>query len=378
MRIKKFNEFDILDSISESRVYFLDDLSNKLRRMCYDTDDYWAGKLLRAQGKNIDSDTTFLNLDGENFSFSKEADIKKAYSELSDKLFNDEEEYHSIGNYLGNIEQNNINGFSNRGKVKMGKVIKKLIPEINDRELEKMVNSLKSETSGYKVILVKGDDIKEYYKRENCDSSLLDYGTLDNSCMMDKVNKKPHIFDIYTKNPEVCQLAVMLNDKGELVARALVWKITELQRRSSDDDFYKDEFWENIPGYVEKGKYFKVDNLLFMDRIYYTKDWMSNYLQQWAIKNGMMFKLNSSFIYKGNHCYPLINVKVNKIGYRNFPYLDTLNYYQVKESILSNGRIGREFSLNSTRGSYDSLGNVKQVISDRATNYIRRFKDYLK
>ena len=26
MRIKKFNEFDILDSISESRVYFLDDL----------------------------------------------------------------------------------------------------------------------------------------------------------------------------------------------------------------------------------------------------------------------------------------------------------------------------------------------------------------
>jgi hypothetical protein len=37
MRIKKFNEFDILDSISESRVYFLDDLSNKLRRMCYDS-----------------------------------------------------------------------------------------------------------------------------------------------------------------------------------------------------------------------------------------------------------------------------------------------------------------------------------------------------
>ena len=26
MKIKKFNEFDILDSISESRVYFLEDL----------------------------------------------------------------------------------------------------------------------------------------------------------------------------------------------------------------------------------------------------------------------------------------------------------------------------------------------------------------
>ena len=145
----------------------------------------------------------------------------------------------AINNYLGKYEQDNIKELKNRGRVKMGKVIKKLIPEIPDKDLENLVNSLKSEQSGYNIKLVKGKDILKYYKTESCDPNLLKYGSLRNSCMMDMESKKPHIFDVYSKNPEKCQLAVMLNNSGQLVGRALVWKIDEITKKFYDEEINK-------------------------------------------------------------------------------------------------------------------------------------------
>lgn len=396
-KYKSFNQIDI-ESIDESRVYFLNDLNRKLQELVFDGNE-WAGKLLQAQGTDIDSDTTFLNLDGENFSFSKEADVRRLSDPTHAKeLFDDPiDEIHPprISHYFGDLQQNNFGNLSNRGSVKIGRVIKKLLPQISDKELEKLVNNLKSETSGYEIKLVKGLDIIKYYKRESCDENSLNYGTLNQSCMMDKVTENKNIFDIYTKNPESCQLAVMLNSEGKLVARALVWKIDEisrydqssvhhLRRPSTEDEekFYSNLNlnWELVDQNDSDNDLFtsKVKELYLLDRVYYTKDWMENSLHKWAMSKRMMVKWRDQISYNGVTNKPILSVSVNKIGYRQFPYLDTFKYYDVQSGKLTNFKISnRGFELQQLQGGYTSTGTKIDKGIDKATNFIRRFKDLI-
>jgi hypothetical protein len=62
-----------------------------------------------------------------------------------------------------------------------------------------------------------------------------------------------------------------------------------------------------------------------------------------------------------------------------FPYMDTFKHYDVQSSILSNydGQ-DRGFKLQDTTGNYYAKGTNTQKTIDKATNFIRRFKDYLK
>jgi hypothetical protein len=294
-----------------------------------------------------------------------------------------------IKNYLGKYEQDNIKELKNRGRVKMGKVIKKLIPEIPDKDLENLVNSLKSEQSGYNIKLVKGKDILKYYKTESCDPNLLKYGSLRNSCMMDMESKKPHIFDVYSKNPEKCQLAVMLNNSGQLVGRALVWKIDEITKKSYDEEINKMDngFFSNLDIKWKVNKFEDTsiyngvtNNLFYMDRVYYTKDWIDTAFKKWAKDNNMMIKNGFSIKYQNNYSNFKLSININKIAYRKFPYMDTFLNYEVQSGKLSNDiyRMNRTFRLNSSSGDYWSEGKPKEILIDKSTNYIRRFKDYFK
>ena len=396
-RIKKFGDFDDSDFISESRVYFMNDLLLKLRELKNEENNEWASKLLKSQGKNIDTDATFLNLDGDNFSFSRESDIKSSLrrmigdEDIQDFFGNREIDpgLISINNYLGGYEQNHIKNLPNRGRVKMGRIIKKIIPEIPDKDLESLVNSLKSEQTGFEIKLVKGADIAKYYRKESCDRKFLNYGTLQSSCMMDVESQKPHIFDIYTKNPESCQLAVMLNSSGQLVGRALVWKIDEISRSTGyseertirEDDYYSnfDVDWQEVKledNFSNSLLKSSVKDLYFMDRVYFTKEWIGNSFQKWAKENNFMIKIGNEISYKGKVGHPILSINVKKIAYRQFPYLDTFKYYDVQSSTLCNYEISnRGFSLNSTTGDYYPKGTNYQKKIDKATNYIRRFKD---
>ena len=47
-RIKKFNDFGGLDFISESKVYFMNDLLLKLREIRDEENNEWASKLLKS------------------------------------------------------------------------------------------------------------------------------------------------------------------------------------------------------------------------------------------------------------------------------------------------------------------------------------------
>ena len=206
--------------------------------------------------------------------------------------------------------------------------------------------------------------------------------------MMDRVSENPNIFDIYTKNPETCQLAVMLNSGGQLVARALVWKIDEVSYWESGSRGDNIEVIKQLPvsnwisqkiePYSNNLFTAKAKELYFMDRVYYTKDWMENSFYKWAIEKNMIIKWRRSFSYKGQEFNPILSVKVNKLAYRQFPYVDTLNNYNVQQGKLCNYKLtSRGFELQSTQGSYSSTGTKLQQGVDKATNLIRRFKDYI-
>lgn len=389
-RIKKFGDFDDLDFISESRVYFMNDLVLKLREIRDEQNNEWASKLLKSQGKDIDSDTTFLELDGDNFSFSKEEDVRKflvrviGQEDIDDFFSDDRVNRPIVNNYVHHWDQHYLQRQPNRGRVKMGRIIKKLIPEIPDKDLESLVNNLRSEQTGYEMKLVKGDEIAKYYKSESCDPKLYRYGTLQSSCMTNKAEIKPYIFDIYTKNPDSCQLLVMLNSNGQLMGRALVWTVDEIAKwdQNKNEEFYSnfDVDWqrqqvEPYDNHLIKGK---TKNLFFMDRVYYTKEWISNAFHKWARDNNFMIKIGESISYKGKVASPTLFVKVNKIAYRQFPYMDTFKNYDVQSGTLCNYEVNyRGFNLGDTQGGYSTRGSGLEKTIDKATNYIRRFKDYL-
>jgi len=389
--MNKIKDFKNFENISESRVYFVRNLSKRLYELANDknpdTTTEWIQKLIDSQGKRIESDTTFLDLDGENFSFSKESDLKNQMINNKKErcawhLFDDESEtFKTIARYLDRFEEESIISSTPRGQVKIGKIIKKLLPDIPDKELEKVINRIRAQSSGFEIKLVNGSDISKYYKKEFCNKQFLNYGNLANSCMMDKEVDVSNIFDIYTKNPETCQLAVLLDSAGELVARALVWKIDEISSIASSE--YEDNFYSKFNLDWERKKVnrssselntAKVDNIFLMDRVYFTKDWMEEYFHKWARERNMIVKYGSTFLYKGSIGRPILTVKVKKIAYRKFPYLDTFKYYDVQRGILSNDKlVVKGFELTSTSGGFHGKNEI-----DKATNFIRRFKDYFK
>ena len=163
-----------------------------------------------------------------------------------------------------------------------------------------------------------------------------------------------NIFDIYTKNPEVCSLLIMTDESGKLAARALVWNVSVKQKEKD------------------------LGNIKFVDRIYSTEDWMVIKIQNWAKENGMARRLTnigyncSDIFYDDQKCYEVqMDVSVNKIYYSAFPYLDTFNYYDVKGGRLLNYKPidFKGFGLQSTQGNWGTTTGY----SPKIINYIRKF-----
>ena len=94
-------------------------------------------------------------------------------------------------------------------KLKVNRVFEKSGKSITSQEVEKFVNSYKTR---FKMMIdmeslfefVKGEDIRKWYLEDNYQ---LIRGQLGNSCM--RYNKCQSYLDIYTKNPDVCQLLIL-------------------------------------------------------------------------------------------------------------------------------------------------------------------------
>ena len=334
--IKSFKLFESqIELLNETKFYFLSNFRRALRSAPSEFDSI-CGELFDLYGEEIGDDITFIDIDDKNLSYTTKRNIEKEYPQLiyrGDLTWIPSDQMYDMSNYLLDSPT--------RGKIKIGRFLNKVIntpKKYPESLIDKFVVYLQSKSvvnDNYTYKLVKGDEVAKYYNSINY-SSLK--GTLGKSCMNDK---ESGIFDIYTKNPEVCSLLVMLDSSEKLVARALVWDV-------------------DIKG----------NKIKFLDRVYWTEDWMVYNMRKWAENNDMAFKLtNYNIQYKGDKIEDRMEVKIKKIHYSKFPYLDTFIFYDVKEGKLLNYKGKNGFELQSTGGDYFSTTGYSPIIR----NYIRRF-----
>jgi hypothetical protein len=191
---------------------------------------------------------------------------------------------------------------------------KALLDSLKDKDYEQFVNLYKATKvkNDYTFQLVSGSKIWRYYDEDSY--SFSDKGTLGNSCM--KHEECLDFFEIYSDNPEVCSLLVYLDDKGYVLGRALVWKLSESPCAAT----------------------------YFMDRIYTAHDSDINKFKSYADKEGWMYKNKQSsyreesflFRYKGQLILGKIKVNLKKVDFDTYPFLDTLSFLDEKNKFISN------------------------------------------
>ena len=222
-----------------------------------------------------------------------------------------------------------------RTEVKVGRYAKRVAAlgpaaTIKDSDLEIFVNIYKSSFDYNKGLkdkleLVKGEDIRFWYLENNY---VRGGGALNNSCMRHEMCQD--FFDIYTENPEVCQLLILKDENNKLLGRALVWTL-------SNSDKY-------------------------MDRVYTSKDSDVNLFKEYAKdKNWLSYSGQSRdmIVNLGNHSYD------------KYPYMDTFTYYNTNTNKLANNPEdrGKEWiELQSTNGG--SSGGEDGVWSEWEDCYL--------
>lgn len=234
---------------------------------------------------------------------------------------------------------------SARSNIKIGRIARALIEaageKIADKDVENFVNKFKSaydilNNSFARFNLVQGKDISYWYNSEHYQNS---NGSLGGSCMS---GVDGDYFDIYVKNPEVCNLLVLYSEGGELkgdkyssktiCGRALIWKTDEGE--------------------------------VVMDRIYSNFDNDINLFRDFAVKNKWWYKTAAG--YSGSDLQvsngsvtktPVYVITLKKTGFDNYPYMDTFFYMNSSDKKLSNDKeiIDADRMMNDTGGSYENL-----------------------
>jgi hypothetical protein len=226
-----------------------------------------------------------------------------------------------------------------RTEMKIGRWVKRLLTEVHkssvpDSKIEEFVNIYKSIVDGGDLgnfELVNGEDIRKWYLSSNYE---IVRGQLGNSCM--RYTDCQTYFDIYVKNPEVCQLLILKSDdnKDKIKGRALVWKLT-------DGTYYMDRIYTINDS----------DRLLFLD-----------YARLKKIQ----------YSYDSNKIGENIEVQLGNHGYYNkYPYMDTFLAYSPSKNMLSDDDTlwpsSGYYLLQETDGGYKS---DDVVWSDWVSEYI--------
>jgi len=213
-------------------------------------------------------------------------------------------------------------------KVRIGSLITKILSSdevsffgpVDINVVTELVNQLNqiiysTDTSEFEFRIVKGQEIKKWYLGDvYCESREgSDYGgsTLKNSCM--RHSECQDRFGIYTENPDVCSLVLLVNKKEELEARALLWNATLT---------------------LEDGK---EEEVKFMDRIYYNhQDYLLKFID-YGYNNKFVLKKKQTS--EGNWSKTLVvpgkgevtgllKVKIqDPSDLSPYPYVDTLSIY---------------------------------------------------
>ena len=342
MKLLRHQEFIseqvFLNSINESRIYYSSKLNQWLSDMS--NTDSIATSLTLIEYEDLDyADITLVDFAERPgyLTYTTEKNIKNNVKKFPDMLPDfDPEDNFLTGRKPLTVDRYYRDGNEvwkkSRNTIKVGALLNALLPnQLSPGQIEEFTNKIKAFQSGEsdKVQVVQGEDIRKWYLEDNYLNSNEPLGT---SCMR-YARCQPYL-DIYVKNPEVCKMVICLQG-GKLVARALIWKISE----KSQGDFE----W-------------------YMDRRYYCIESYNQTLIDYAVKNNWAYKAVNSFtdiksvVHNGSQFKCDMTIELDdKIAYRYYPYADTFKKYFYDTAILENddNKYGSDFAiLNTTSGSY--------------------------
>lgn len=207
-------------------------------------------------------------------------------------------------------------------------------PEVADFA-QKYKAAYESYRSGFiKFDVVEGEKIAFWYKSSNY---YRDAGTLGNSCMKEKSSD---YFKIYSKNPDVCRMAILYDDFGsvtngkytsnKIVGRAIVWTLD--------------------------------DGKIFMDRIYGIEDAVIDKFKNFASSQGWFYKRHqnrdiSEYITgpQGKNISQELKVIAKNVSHTRYPYMDTLCYVSRGGGYISNTSSSGMICCRSTGGGFDTV-----------------------
>lgn len=201
------------------------------------------------------------------------------------------------------------------GKIKIGRYINRLLDlylgddpierrRYTASDVEKFVNKFiglmeyKQNALDYFRIIT-GGEIKHWYLSDNYSGQT---GQLGQSCM--RYGMCQEFFDIYSDNPNVCQLLIFVDMNDKLLGRALLWKLE--------------------------------DGSKFMDRIYTTRDSNIDLFVKWGKENGY-----TKHYERGSNNN--LSVKVEPKDYAQYPFMDTFKYYKPEDGLLSNKELEKPY-----------------------------------
>lgn len=198
---------------------------------------------------------------------------------------------------------------SRRYFAKPGAFVTKVFKDIPAKEIEVFSNLFRthSKKREFELQVVRGEKIREYYFYESYNSD--GRGSLGVSCMKHQHCQK--YFDLYTDNEDNVSMLAMVNDKGRLIGRALLW----------DFESHK-----------------------IMDRIYTQNDEeLTFHFKQWATDNGYFYKSEQNwynslyFEQLGKEKQELhLSIKLPKGRQHFYPYMDTFKFLDLKTDVITN------------------------------------------
>lgn len=265
----------------------------------------------------------------------------------------DDKEYQPIGVNmealkLGGGDEGDFFNIS-RQSIRVGRGIRAILNaakvKVADKDVEEFVNKYKATIDSINDIfshfsVVKGYDIAHWYNANNYEKGT-DRGQLGSSCMADV---EDGFFDIYCENPDKINLIIYKTPENEekIKGRALLWKLN--------------------------------DGKMFVDRIYTHEDSDVELFRQYAKKNGCYCKYDNrstsagdAYDPNGNRVTLDLSVNLNPGRHDQYPYLDTLKYYNPKTGLIHNRQESGDLTLEDTDGGYiscDTCGGSRSVDCD--------------
>lgn len=226
---------------------------------------------------------------------------------------------------IGIIHESEYWTSSRRFHMKPGGFISKVFKDISARDVEIFSNLYRAESHKpkFEFKVVSGEDIRRYY---HYDYHASDNGSLGVSCMRYESCQK--MFNMYVENSDKISLLIMLNDRGRVAGRALLWNF---------------------------------DGNKIMDRIYTVNDeQLPFYFKKWATENGYYFRSQQNWynslqferLGEGKKLLKL-DVKLDNFDFNYYPYMDTFKFFNPDTGTFSNYKPeGRDhYTLCSSDGS---------------------------